>query len=53
MEEYDPKRVYLSASNRVNLALKVFGYSVLGYLILALIFITVFALFGFLANLGR
>jgi hypothetical protein len=31
-------RVYLSASNRFYLALKTFGYSLLGYLILALVF---------------
>lgn len=53
MNEYDPRRVYLSANNRINLALKVFGYSVLGYFILALISIVVFTIFGAIANVTR
>jgi hypothetical protein len=36
-EPYRPDRKYLSASNTLFLALKVFGYSLLGYLIIVLI----------------
>ncbi len=46
-------RVYLSASNRFYLALKTFGYSLLGYVSIALILVAFVLLGGFLAELGR
>ena len=46
-------RVYLSASNRFYLALKTFGYSALGYLILALTLGVFVLLGGFLSQLTR
>lgn len=43
--QYDPTRKYLSASNFFFLALKVFGYNVVGYLIIVIpIFIILLAL---------
>jgi hypothetical protein len=46
-------RVYLSASNRFYLALKTFGYSFLGYLIIAVILVAFVFLGGGLAQLTR
>jgi hypothetical protein len=47
------KRVYLSASNHFYLALKTFGYSLLGYLTIALLLIAFVLLGGFLGQFGR
>jgi hypothetical protein len=46
-------RVYLSASNRFYLALKTFGYSLLGYFIIAVILVVFVFLGGGLAQLTR
>lgn len=43
-------RVYLSASNRFTLALKTFGYSILGYLMVAIVILVVLWLIGTLAT---
>jgi len=47
------KRVYLSASNHFYLALKTFGYSLLGYLTIALLLVAFVLLGGFLGQFGR
>lgn len=49
-EEYRPDRKYLSASNWVFLALKVFGYNVLGYLLIVIPLAILFAVFAFVAG---
>jgi hypothetical protein len=41
-----PPRVYLSASNRFYLALKVFGYNLLGYLVIVGIFLVIALIVG-------
>jgi hypothetical protein len=46
-------RVYLSASNHFYLALKTFGYSLLGYLTIALLLVAFVLLGGFLGQFGR
>ncbi len=51
-EEYQPNRKYLNASNWFFLALKVFGYNLLGYFMVALIALVVFFVIRLLANVG-
>ena len=46
-------RVYLSASNHFYLALKTFGYSLVGYLLLALVVLVVVFVGAFIAELSR
>jgi len=46
----DPNRKYLSASNTIFLALKVFGYNVLGYI---LFFVPLFIIIAIIGALGR
>jgi hypothetical protein len=44
------QRVYLSADNRLYLALKVFGYSLLGYLLIIVPLVAFVLMGGFLAG---
>jgi hypothetical protein len=50
-EDEPPKqRVYLSADNRLYLALTVFGYSLLGYLLIVVPLVAFVLIGGFLAG---